>query len=197
MSIHEIYSAWKNLGFWNQSAFVFTFLGFVFGVLSVAGVHMEFTSLSFFFLICAILLFAKGNIVQSNELIKTKEELRQAAERASQDIQSVYVQKNEEIRRLDLDLVTWKDQSANWRDKAALKTTEASQWKEDCRMLFEIHDELKLEIQHLDEELRRVYELYPSSNPRRQTPYSMDVILRPSTPQDERLVDINRRLRAP
>jgi hypothetical protein len=194
MNIHEIYGAWKNSGFLNQSAFVFTFLGFVFGVLSVAGVHMELISLSFFLLICAILLFAKGNINQSAELIKTKEKLRQAAERASQDIQSVYAQKNEEIRRLDLNLATQKDQSANWKNKAALTAAEVVQWKEDCRMLFEIRNELKLEIQHLDEELRRVYELHPSSDPRRQTSYSMDVILSPSTPQDARLMDIVRRL---
>lgn len=195
MSVHEIYSAWKNLGFWNQSAFMLTFLGFISGVLSLAGVHMELISISFFLLICAVLLFAKGNIVQSNELTKKRNELRCAEERASQDITSVYAQKNEEIRRLELDLATWKDQSAKWQDKLSICQADLKEYKDDCEFLLDDRNELEHKIQRLQERLQEIYEKQPDLDPTRKIAITADMILRPSTQHDVRLGRIHRKIR--
>jgi hypothetical protein len=150
--------------------------------------------------IIMFLLLVRSMHLYNEILNKNKEaenELGKVDGRIQEAVDSVYAQKREEIDKLERDIAFWKDRSTNLEDMLALKEREITQWKDDCRMLFEIRNELELEIQRLNEEHRRVYELYPSSNPRRQTTYSMGAILRPSTPQDERLIDINRRLRAP
>jgi hypothetical protein len=105
-------------------------------------------------------------------------------------------EKDHRIESLGMDVATWKDQSAKWQDKASLNKEDAVQWKDDCEMLFEMRNELKMEIHHLQEELRRVYESHPSSNPRHSASYSVDTILRESTAQDMRLIDIDNRLHA-
>lgn len=81
---------------------------------------------------------------------------------------------------------------ASWQVNRIKK--ELNEWKNDCKMLFDWREELKLEIQHLQEELQRVYERDPSLNPNRNVTYSLDVILRPSTPRDTQLMNIVRKL---
>lgn len=156
---------------------------------------MELISISVVLLIGAILLFAKGNLDQSKELIKAKEKLNHVDERISQATTSVYTQKNEEIQQLELDLVAWKDKANNYLDNLSVCEGERNRWKSDCKMLFDWKQELELEKQRLQEELQRVYDLSPSLNPNRSISCSAEMSLRSSTPRDSQLVDIDRRLR--
>ena len=50
------------------------------------------------------------------------------------------------------------------------------------------------EKQEMQEKLQRCYELHPESNPTHTVSLMADIILRPSTPEDDRLGEIHRRL---
>ncbi len=170
-----------------------SFIGYAKGILTLEMLIGIVVIIMFISLVISMISYNKifnKNKEAENELGKVDGKIQEA-------VDSIYAQKRIEIEKLENDIAFLKDRSTNLQDMLALKEREIAQWKEDCKMLFEIRNGLKLEIHDLKEELRRVYELYPSSNPRRQTSYSMDVIIRPSTPEDERLVDIDRRLRAP
>jgi hypothetical protein len=194
MDLSEIYSNWKTLGFWNQSAIALTLFGFFAGVLSLAGVHMELINLAFVLLLSAVILFAKGNIDQSKKLSKANEELSHVDERISQATASVYTQKDEEIRRLEIDLATWQDRVNNHSENISILTRDLADWKDNCRRCIEIYQEQKQEIDRMQEELSHCYDIYPSLNPEHQTSYSLDVIVRMPTPQEQLIQDILNRL---
>lgn len=102
--------------------------------------------------------------------------------------------KREEIGKLERDVAAQKDQAAKWQDVAAVCESELRQCQDDCKFLFNMRNELQLELQRIQEELQRVYESDPSLDPKRKTTLKADIILRPSTPNDVRLMDIHRRL---
>ncbi|GEM_PF-6805520 len=88
---------------------------------------------------------------------------------------------------------------ASWRvnvinDKLNKAKNELCEWKNDCKMLVDWRNELKLSEQHLQEELQRIYERDASLNPGRTVQYSNDIHMRQSTPRDTRLGEIIRKL---
>jgi hypothetical protein len=124
----------------------------------------------------------------NNELSKIDEKIDQATA-------SVYHQKGNEIKKLELDIAICKDQSAKWQDTFAICNDELNEWKDDCEMLLDMRNELKLENQQLQEKMQRIYAKEPDLNPKREKTFSASVILAPSTPRDARLSKIHQKLR--
>jgi hypothetical protein len=98
------------------------------------------------------------------------------------------------LREAETDVTKWKDKATKYQDQATVQEQELYRWKEDCRFLMQHRNELKLEIQRRDEELQRIYGSLPSENPVHNIGYDMDYVSVPSTPDDDRLREIHRRL---
>jgi len=196
MNLLEIYTAWKKLEFWNQVGVSSGVIAIVLAILALAGVQMHLVDLSLLFLFCGFGLLVYGNIQQSRKLADATDKLSKVDGRIDEATTSVYTQKNKEIGELKMEVAAWKDKASGYQDKTALLEDELTTWQSDCRMLYNWNQEPKLENQHLQEELLRLYDLKPELDPKKDKTYGMGYSARLSTPRDTQIMDLVGRLKA-
>lgn len=188
MNLLRAYAEWKKLEFWNQFAIVTGIGGVILGILSLTGVRVDLLILSNLLLVCGVCLFAYGNIQQSRKLADVNDELDKVDSRIDQATKAVYHQKREEIDKLEADVTTWKSLASKWEGMSTDWQNETTELISICKMLLNNRNELKLEIQHLQEELQRIYDLTPELNIHKGTAYSMGYSAKQPTPSDVQIM---------
>jgi hypothetical protein len=135
MNLREIINGWNHLGSVNQIGFIIGLVGTIATVLGLAGIRMHLANLIIFIFFCGFCMLFYGNVQQSRKLAKAEEMLGTVDTQIDHATQAVYTQKNEEIeqkkemiRKLEIDVATWKDHAASWQDKA-------TSWKSDVETL--------------------------------------------------------------
>lgn len=119
MDFSEAYAGWQKLGTRSQIGFIVGFIGTAASILVLAGFHtrMPLTGLIILAFFCGFWMLFYDNIQQSRKLAKADSELSEVDNRIDRATQAVYIQKNEEIRKLEIEVATSKDHPADWQEK--------------------------------------------------------------------------------
>ncbi len=192
-----LYRKWKTASLGEQISWII-WVG-VPAMIAWIDLFGKLPKFNIYFIATIILFLLSGFVIFLNAAIRherdeAKQALKDERDRSSAAIHTVYAQKDEEIEKLELDVATWKDRASSYQDKLSICERERDQWKDDCRFLHGIRNNLMTEKQELQERLQRCYESHPELNPTHTISCAMDMILRPSTPEDTRLGEIHRRL---
>lgn len=132
MDLSKIIKDWKQLGFWNQSAFVITFIGTIVGILSLAEISMQITNWVIPIFVLALLFFIYGNIQQSRKLADANNKLRNVPNEIDKAAQKVYQDNREKMEKLQLQISNLETEVATWKDKVSSWQDKANSWKKEC-----------------------------------------------------------------
>jgi hypothetical protein len=192
MNLLKIYSEWNELAFWNQMGVAVGLISLILTIAALGGMQMQLINLALVFLFFGYFCLVYGNIQQSRKLVNARDDLGKVDSRINQAVQAVYNHKGEEINELKTEIATWKDKASNFRDQSAFLEQELTQCKGYCEFLFDKRNELKTDLDNCESRLNRIYESDPSLNPTRTRELQASILLRPSTPDDDRLGEIHR-----